>query len=86
MIDLHSFHRFSFNSSMLLINTGNLGGFLPFTKANQDINFGQDQLGKKIQNLYATDDGEPSKESHGASHETQLALELDLLVSLYLVV
>ena len=32
--------------------------------------------------LDATDDGEPSEETHGASNETQLSLRLDLLVSL----
>ena len=32
--------------------------------------------------LNATDDREPSEESHGASDETQLGLGLDLLVSL----
>ena len=36
----------------------------------------------KIQNLYPTDDGKSSEESHGASNETQLGLGLDLLVSL----
>ena len=35
--------------------------------------------------LNPTDDGESSKESHGASNETQLGLRLDLLVSLNLV-
>ena len=37
---------------------------------------------EKEDDLYATDDGEPSEESHGASNETQLGLRLDLLVSL----
>ena len=32
--------------------------------------------------LNPTDDGKSSKESHGASNETQLGLRLDLLVSL----
>ena len=36
----------------------------------------------KEDNLDATDDGEPSEETHGASNETQLGLHLDLLVSL----
>ena len=36
----------------------------------------------KEDDLDATDDGEPSEESHGASNETQLGLRLDLLVSL----
>ena len=31
--------------------------------------------------LNPTDDGESSKESHGASNETQLGLHIDLLVS-----
>ena len=42
--------------------------------------------GKKIQDLYTAYDRKPSEESHGASYETQLALELDLRVSLNLVV
>ena len=36
----------------------------------------------KEDDLNATDDGESSEESHGASDETQLGLGLDLLVSL----
>ena len=40
---------------------------------------------EKEDDLNATDDGEPSEESHGASDETQLGLCLDLLVSLNLV-
>ena len=61
-----------------------------YVRSNKGFNFGQDppsdELFKKIQDLYTTDDGEPSEESHGASYETQLALELDLSVSLDLVV
>ena len=41
---------------------------------------------EKEDDLDATDDGKPTKESHGASDETQLGLSLDLLVSLDLVV
>ena len=37
---------------------------------------------EKEDDLNATDDGEPSEETHGASNETQLGLHLDLLVSL----
>ena len=37
---------------------------------------------EKEDDLDATDDGEPSEETHGASNETQLGLRLDLLVSL----
>ena len=70
---------------MLLLNTDSWEGSLLFTKANQDIGFGQDQFGNKIQNFYTAYDRKTSEESHGASYETQLALELDLLVSLYLV-
>ena len=40
---------------------------------------------EKEDDLDATDDGKPSKESHCASNETQLSLVLDLLVSLNLV-
>ena len=36
----------------------------------------------KEDDLNATDDGESSEESHGASNETQLGLRLDLPVSL----
>ena len=36
----------------------------------------------KEDDLDATDDGEPSEETHGASNETQLGLRLNLLVSL----
>ena len=36
----------------------------------------------KEDDFNATDDGEPSEETHGASDETQLGLRLDLLVSL----
>ena len=43
---------------------------------------GSDQLEKKEDDLDTADDGEPSEESHGASDETQLGLNLDLLVSL----
>ena len=39
-------------------------------------------LEEKEDDLNATDDGEPSEETHGASNETQLGLRLDLLVSL----
>ena len=39
----------------------------------------------KEDDLDATDDGEPSEETHGASNETQLGLHLDLLVSLNVV-
>ena len=35
---------------------------------------------EKEDDLDATDDGKPTKESHGASDETQLGLRLDLLV------
>ena len=45
----------------------------------------EDKFGQKADDLDPTDDGEPSEESHGASNETQLGLELDLLVSLDLV-
>ena len=45
-----------------------------------------DQFDQKEDNLDATDDGESSEESHGASNETQLGLGLDLLVPLNLVV
>ena len=73
-----------------VFNTEGWGNLLRISKVNKGFNFGQDppsdELNKKIQDLYTTDDGEPSEESHGASYETQLALELDLLVSLYLVV
>ena len=41
-----------------------------------------DQLEKKEDDLDTADDGEPGEESHGASDETQLGLNLDLLVSL----
>ena len=41
-----------------------------------------DQPEEKEDDLDATDDGEPSEETHGASNETQLGLRLDLLVSL----
>ena len=39
----------------------------------------------KKDDLDATDDGEPSEETHDASNETQLGLRLDLQVSLYVV-
>ena len=73
-----------------VFNTEGWGNLLRISKVNKGFNFGQDppsdELNQKIQDLYTTDDGEPSEESHGASYETQLALELDLSVSLYLVV
>ena len=37
---------------------------------------------QKEDDLNATNDGESTEESHGASNETQLSLGLDLLVSL----
>ena len=40
---------------------------------------------EKEDDLDATDDGETSEETHGASNETQLSLCLDLLVSLHIV-
>ena len=40
------------------------------------------ELGHKEDDLDTANDGEPRKESHGASNETQLGLGLDLLVSL----
>ena len=41
---------------------------------------------EKEDDLNSTDDGKPSEKSHGASNETQLGLNLDLFVSLDLVV
>ena len=40
---------------------------------------------EKEDDLDAADDGEPSEEPHGASDETQLGIDLYLLVSLHLV-
>ena len=40
---------------------------------------------EKEDDLEATDDGETSEETHGASNETQLGLRLDLLLSLNVV-
>ena len=40
------------------------------------------ELGHKEDDLDTANDGEPRKESHGASNETQLGLGLDLLVPL----
>ena len=42
--------------------------------------FDYDEPEEKEDDLDATDDGKPTKESHGASDETQLGLRLDLLV------
>ena len=73
-----------------VFNTEGWGNLLRISKVNKGFNFGQDppsdELNKKIQDLHTTDDRKPGEESHGASYETQLALELNLLVSLYLVV
>ena len=44
-----------------------------------------DQLHKKEDDLYATDDGKPSEESHGSPNKTEGGGELDLLVPLDLV-
>ena len=44
-----------------------------------------DYLHKKEDDLYATDDGEPSEESHGSPNKTEGGGELDLLVPLDLV-
>ena len=44
--------------------------------------FGYNEPEEKEDDLDATDDGETSEETHGASNETQLGLRLDLLVSL----
>ena len=41
---------------------------------------------KKTENLETADDGKACEEPHRASNQTQLGLELDLLVSLSLVV
>ena len=43
-------------------------------------------LEEKEDDLNATDDGEPTEETHGASNETQLGLRLDLLVPLDVVI
>ena len=40
------------------------------------------KLGQKEENLNATNDRKPRKESHGASNEAELGLCLDLLVPL----
>ena len=40
----------------------------------------------KVKNLNTTNDRETGEKSHGASNQTELALKLDLHVSLYLVV
>ena len=73
-----------------VINTDICVSQLNLPKFIKGFNFGPDppseKLGKKIQDLYTAYDRKPSEESHGASYETQLTLELDLLVSLYLVV
>ena len=50
-----------------------------------DHSDGLDSLEDKEDDLDATDDGEPSEETHGASDETQLGLCLDLLVPLDLI-
>ena len=44
------------------------------------------KLGAKVQNLNAADNRKSSEKSHGASNQTQLAFETDLLVSFDLVV
>ena len=44
-----------------------------------------DDLDKKENELDAADDGEPTQESHGASDQTQLGVELDFFVSFYFV-
>ena len=44
-----------------------------------------DQFDQKEDNLDATNDGESCEEPHGASNEAKLCIELDLLVSFYLV-
>ena len=46
---------------------------------------GTDQLEKKEDDLYATDDREPGQESHGSPNKTEGGGELDLLVPLDLV-
>ena len=85
-----SYYYFALGFLLRVFNTEGWGNLLRISKVNKGFNFGQDppsdELNKKIQDLYTTDDGEPSEESHGASYETQLALELDLSVSLDLVV
>ena len=43
------------------------------------------EFDKIADDLNTTDNREPSKEVHGSPNETQLSLELDLLVSLDLV-
>ena len=43
------------------------------------------ELGQKEENLNATNDRKPRKESHGASNEAELGLCLDLLVPLNVV-
>ena len=43
------------------------------------------EFDKIADDLNSTENREPSKEAHGSPNETQLSLELDLLVSLDLV-
>ena len=45
----------------------------------------EENLDYKVDNFDSADDWEASEEAHGASDETDLALQLDLLVSLDLV-
>ena len=47
--------------------------------------FGYNEPEEKEDDLDATDDGEASEETHGASNETQLGLRLDLLLFLNVV-
>ena len=49
---------------------------------NSNITFYVDQPEEIEDDLDPADDGESSEESHGASNQAQLALQLDLLVSL----
>ena len=50
------------------------------------MNLTEKKFHKKADNLNPADDGESSQKSHGASDQAQLGLELDLPVSLDLVI
>ena len=55
-----------------------------FCRIHFEFESGQEVLGNVVDNLNSTEDGESCEEPHGASDDTQLALNRDLNIPLNL--
>ena len=47
---------------------------------------GHEEFGEEVDNLHATEDGEAGEESHGAADQTQLGVDCNLNIPLYLII